>query len=243
MFPLLETPCTYLLDHAYLHVSHVHKCTPGISIRWRSFVSPLVVGQSPSSGQRVKRSFSFSINFLPPFAPSFSRSPPSATERGLFALFTLFFRFAAPSPYRRPLSFPGSLGSLPRSARSTPHGISPPRRPNLRLLLYRGLIDNILTLVEWTVQLWRRSHPPPPPSFFFFFSSTPISCFPASFSLFLRRFARCFDDRRFDIVLVFHTVVKLLAISPRCFCSFTFFLLGKKKERINDFFESLYLSL
>lgn len=180
---------------------------------------------------------------LPSSLRSFLLPLSSATERGLFALFTLFFRFAAPSPYRRPLSFPGSLGSLPRSARSTPHGISPPRRPNLRLLLYRGLIDNILTLVEWTVQLWRRSHPPPPPSFFFFFPSTPISCFPASFSLFLRRFARCFDDRRFDIVLVFHTVVKLLAISPRCFCSFTFFLLGKKKERINDFFESLYLSL
>lgn len=68
--------------------------------------------------------------------------------------------------FRSPFSLPGatllslgSLGSLPRSARSTPHGISPPRRPNLRLLLYRGLIDNILTLVEWTVQLWRRSHP------------------------------------------------------------------------------------
>lgn len=43
----------------------------------------------------------------PTFLPSLSLllSLSSATERGLFALFTLFFRSAAPSPYRGPLSF------------------------------------------------------------------------------------------------------------------------------------------
>lgn len=88
---------------------------------WRSFVSPLVVGQSPSSGQRVKRSFSFSINQLSSFL-SLLPSPTPQPRGGLFALFTLFFRSAAPSPYRRPLSFLGSLGSLPRSAHPRPTG-------------------------------------------------------------------------------------------------------------------------
>lgn len=128
----------------------------------------------------------------PTFLPSLSLllSLSSATERGLFALYPLL-------SFRSPFSLPGatllslgSLGSLPRSARSTPHGISPPRRPNLRLLLYRGLIDNILTLVEWTVQLWRRSHPHllHLPLLlllsFFFFCSIPFLVSPLLFSFF-----------------------------------------------------------
>lgn len=128
----------------------------------------------------------------PTFLPSLSLllSLSSATERGLFALYPLL-------SFRSPFSLPGatllslgSLGSLPRSARSTPHGISPPRRPNLRLLLYRGLIDNILTLVEWTVQLWRRSHPHllllPLLLLlsFFFFCSIPFLVSPLLFSFF-----------------------------------------------------------
>lgn len=143
----------------------------------KSFVSSYLLGRALRVA-RVKGS-SFSISTFP--SRSFLFLGP-----GVWIVCALYPLPSSPEPTPSPYSTATLLSLVPQIlglvCPSAPHGILPPRRPNLRLLLYRGLIDNILTLVEWTVQLWRRSHPlvalflpPLSPSSSFLFSSLCLS--------------------------------------------------------------------
>lgn len=226
-----------ILDHMYLHV---HKCTPGIYIykyTWRSFVSPWSLARALRVGREVKRS-----SLLLLLLSTFLLLPPLSLRSREGIVCTLYPLLSFRSPFSLPeatLLSRFSLGSpcLARPIHAPRDLATPPTEPQIAFIPWIDWQYTYVSRVDRTVMETVTSSSSLffPLLFRFFFPLLFLFFF-----FFFRRFhpttTRCFDDRRFDVIVFFSISLRKIAckILLPCFCSFFFASRNLRRDSIND---------